>query len=116
MKEFSIFIAPLVFMFLGLITYLESDLPHQKIGYRVLTVKQTVETWQVSNKFAAKVLLVFGVLLLIFGVILNSYFRTLAIWELIVINVIELIIIGGLVIGLTEWRVNISFNKEGKKK
>ena len=37
MKEFSIFIAPLVFMFLGLITYLESDLPHQKIGYRVLT-------------------------------------------------------------------------------
>ena len=116
MKEFSIFIAPLVFMFLGLITYLESDLPHQKIGYRVLTVKQTVETWQVSNKFAAKVLLVFGGLLLIFGVILNSYFRTLAIWELIVINVSELIIIGGLVIGLTEWRVNISFNKEGKKK
>ena len=113
MKEFSIFIAPLLFMFLGLITYLESDLPHQKIGYRVLTVKRTLDTWRVSNKFAAKILLIFGGLLLIFGVILNSYFR---IWELIVINLIEFIVMGVLVIGLTEWRVNISFNKEGIKK
>ena len=116
MKEFSIFIAPLLFMFLGLITYLESDLPHQKIGYRVLTVKRTLDTWRVSNKFAAKILLIFGGLLLIFGVILNSYFRTLAIWELIVINLIEFIVMGVLVIGLTEWPVNISFNKEGIKK
>ena len=72
MQEFSIFIAPLLFMFFGLVTYLESDLPHRRLGYRVLSVKQTVETWRVSNKFAAK-------------------------W-------------------LTEWRVNMSFDKEGNRK
>lgn len=116
MQEFSIFIAPLVFMFIGIVTYLESDLPHRRIGYRVLSVKQTVETWQVSNKFAAKLLLILGGILLIFGVFLNSYFRTLAIWELIVINLVEIIIMGLLVVGLTEWRVHMSFDKEGNRK
>ena len=70
MQEFSIFIAPLLFMFFGLVTYLESDLPHRRLGYRVLSVKQTVETWRVSNKFAAKLLLIVGGILLVIGVIL----------------------------------------------
>lgn len=116
MQEFSIFIAPLVFMFIGVVTYLESDLPHRRIGYRVLSVKQTVETWQVSNKFAAKLLLIVGGILLVVGVFLNSYFRMLAIWELIVINLVEILVMGLLVVSLTEWRVNISFDKEGNRK
>lgn len=116
MKEFSIFIAPLLLMFCGLVTYLESDLPHRRLGYRVLSVKKTVETWQVSNKFAAKVLLITGGLLLVFGVLLNSYFRTLAIWEIVCMNVVELVVMIALVIALTEWRVKISFDKEGNRK
>ena len=63
MQEFSIFIAPLLFMFFGLVTYLESDLPHQA-WLSVLSVKQTVETWRVSNKFAAKLLLIVGGILI----------------------------------------------------
>ena len=116
MQEFSIFIAPLLFMFFGIVTYLESDLPHRRLGYRLLSVKQTVETWKVANKFAAKFLLIVGGILLIVGVFLNSYFRMLAIWELIVINLVEILVMGLLVVGLTEWRVNISFDKEGNRK
>ena len=109
MQEFSIFIAPLLFMFFGLVTYLESDLPHRRLGYRV-------ETWRVSNKFAAKLLLIVGGILLVIGVFLNSYFRTLAIWELIIINLVEIIVMALLVVGLTEWRVHMSFDKEGNRK
>ncbi|MBP3909027.1 MAG: SdpI family protein [Turicibacter sp.] len=116
MQEFSIFIAPLLFMFFGLVTYLESDLPHRRLGYRVLSVKQTVETWRVSNKFAAKLLLIVGGILLVIGVFLNSYFRTLAIWELIIINLVEITVMALLVVGLTEWRVHMSFDKEGNRK
>lgn len=116
MQEFSIFIAPLFLMILGFVIYLESDLPHRRLGYRVLSVKQTNEIWQVTNKFAAKLLLIIGGILLVVGVILNSYFRTLAIWELIVINLVEFIVMGLLVMGLTEWRVYILFDKEGNRK
>lgn len=116
MQEFSVFIAPLVLMFFGVVTYLESDLPNQKLGYRVLSVKQTVETWQVANKFAAKILLVFGAITLVIGVLLNSYFRMLVVWEILLINLGEIIVIGLLVVLLTEWRVKISFDKEGNRK
>lgn len=116
MQEFSIFIAPLLFMFLGIVTYLESDLPHRRLGYHLLSVKQTVETWKVANKFAAKLLLIVGGILLVVGVFLNSYFRMLATWELVIINLVEIVIMGLLVIGLTEWRVKISFDKEGNRK
>ncbi len=116
MQEFSIFIAPLVLMFFGVVTYLESDLPHQKLGYRVLSVKQTVETWQVSNRLAAKLLLIFGTITLVVGVLLNSYFRTLIIWEILLINLGEIIVVGLLVVLLTEWRIKISFDKEGNRK
>ena len=98
MQEFSIFIAPLLFMFLGIVTYLESDLPHRRLGYHLLSVKQTIETWKVV------------------GVFLNSYFRMLATWELVIINLVEIVIMGLLVVGLTEWRVKISFDKEGNRK
>ena len=83
---------------------------------RMLSVKQTVETWRVSNKFAAKLLLIVGGILLVIGVFLNSYFRTLAIWELIIINLVEIIVMALLVVGLTEWRVHMSFDKEGNRK
>lgn len=116
MREFSLFIAPLILMFFGIVTYLESDLPHRRLGYRVLTVKRTLETWQVSNKFAAKVLLICGAITLVVGVGLNSYARLLVVRELLLVNVIELVVVSLLVILLTEWRVNISFNKEGIRK
>ena len=67
MQEFSIFIAPLLFMFFGLVTYLESDLPHRRLGYRVLSVKQTVETWQYLISLP-KLLLIVGSILLVIGV------------------------------------------------
>lgn len=116
MQEFSIFIAPLVLMISGFVAYFESDLPHRRLGYHLISVKKTVETWQVANKFAAKLLLIMGILLLICGVFLNSYYRTLAFKELIIINLSELIIMGLLVISLTEWRVRMMFDKEGNRK
>ena len=38
------------------------------------------------------------------------------IWELIIINLVEIIVMALLVVGLTEWRVHMSFDKEGNRK
>ncbi|MDB8563458.1 hypothetical protein PNU83_04975 [Turicibacter sanguinis] len=50
------------------------------------------------------------------GIILNSYIRLLSPFEVVMINVLELVVIVLISMAVTEIRVKQLFNKEGKQK
>ena len=116
MQEFAVCITGFIFMLCGIIMWFESDQPNGKLGYRLLTVKKTLPAWQLSNKFAAKLCLIFGAISLVIGIYINSYVRLLTVKELVIFNVIELVIMALLTIVLTEIRTHLVFDKEGNRK
>ena len=116
MQEFAVCIAGFIFMLFGIITWFESDQPNGKLGYRLLTVKKTLPAWRLSNKFAAKICLIFGAISSVIGIYINSFGRLLTIKELILVNVIELIVMTVLTVILTEIRTHLVFDKEGNRK
>ena len=57
-----------------------------------------------------------GAIALVIGIILNSYIRLLSPFEVVMINVLELVVIVLISMAVTEIRVKQLFNKEGKQK
>ena len=57
-----------------------------------------------------------GAIALVIGIILNSYIRLLSPFEVVMINVLELVVIVLISMAITEIRVKQLFNKEGKQK
>ncbi|CUM99900.1 MULTISPECIES: SdpI family protein [Turicibacter] len=116
MLEFSVFIVGLLSMLIGVVNVLESDQDIRRFGYRVRSVLQTKESWQFANKVFGVMLVSMGAIALVIGIILNSYIRLLSPFEVVMINVLELVVIVLISMAVTEIRVKQLFNKEGKQK
>ena len=116
MLEFSVFIVGLLSMLIGVVNVLESDQDIRRFGYRVRSVLQTKESWQFANKVFGVMLVSMGAIALVIGIILNSYIRLLSPFEVVMINVLELVVIVLISMAITEIRVKQLFNKEGKQK
>lgn len=116
MIEFTVFIVGFFAMLIGIINFLESDRLMRRFGYHVKSVKETQETWEFANRFFGVMLVSTGAVALVVGILLNSYMRILSPFEILLVNVVELVGIAVVSILSTEIRVKQLFDERGNRK